>query len=467
MIYAKNQRIHHTFYYIRNGFVMEWSRRNFLKTTGYALAAQAMWPTLGFGHARTFRVGLIGTGWYGKSDLFRLMQVAQVEVVALCDVDTQRLEQARSLIKQRQPGAAPRLYRYHEEMLLKHTFDLILIATPDHWHALQAIDALHAGAHLYLQKPISVDVFEGEAIVRAQQRYQKVIQVGTQRRSTPHLIEAKRTIIDKGLLGKVAHVDMFCYYHMRNNSAPGLQPVPSVLDYDRWCGPAPQRPYDGLPHGGWWRAFMEYGNGIMGDMCIHMLDAVRWMLELGWPHTIYSEGGIRVQTAGKSNIADTQTAVFEFDGLTCSWTHRTWGEPTDAQYPWGYKIIGEKGTLACSPFQYDFTSVDGQKIHGDARYERGEFPEDTREEGIEIHAAPATRAHLKNWLDAIEKKTTPVASVSEAHCSTASCILANLSMELKRPLQYDPVTKVVRHDQQATDRLARPYRAPWKHPFVR
>lgn len=447
---------------------MHLSRRKFIRAAGFSLAGLALPKVDSWAQtAKVYRVGVIGTGWYGKSDLFRLMQITPVEMVALCDVDSNRLAEANAQVKSRLPGANPRLYRFHEEMLHKHALDLVLIATPDHWHALQAIDVLQAGAHVYLQKPISVDVLEGEAILNTQKRFPQVIQVGTQRRSTPHLLEAKREIIDKGLLGKIAQVDMFCYYHMRNNSNPQPQAVPTFLDYDRWCGPAPLRVYDGLPHGGWWRAFMEYGNGIMGDMCIHMLDAVRWMLQLGWPTEIYSEGGILVQTKGKSNITDTQTAIFKFDELTCTWNHRTWGEPADPAYPWGYKIIGENGTLACSPFQYDFTSVDGRKIHRDAVYEREQFPEDTREEGIEIHAAPATRAHLKNWLEAIEKKQPPAAPLAEAHCSTASCILANLSMELKRPLQYDPLKKLVVNDVEATDKLARAYRAPWKHPYLK
>lgn len=445
---------------------MPFSRREFIRTAGVGLAGLAVMPNPSWARfAKTYRVGLIGTGWYGKSDLFRLMQIAPFEIVALCDVDTNRLEDAKTKVKSRLPGANPTLYRFHEDMLQKHELDLVLIATPDHWHALQAIDVLKAGAHVYLQKPISVDVLEGEAILQVQKRFPKVIQVGTQRRSTPHLVEAKREIIDKGLLGKVAHVDMFCYYHMRNIEPLRHATVPSFLDYERWCGPAPLRAYEGLPHGGWWRGYMEYGNGIMGDMCIHMLDAVRWMLGLGWPQTIYSEGGIRVQKHAASNITDTQTALFQFDGLTCTWTHRTWGEPADPGYPWGFKIVGENGTLSCSPFQYDFTSVDGKKIHRDALYEREKFPEDTREDGIEIHAAPATRAHLLDWLAAIEEKRQPVAPLHEAHCSTASCVLGNLSMALKRPLEYDPERKIVRNDAEATDKLARRYRAPWKHPY--
>jgi len=147
----------------------------------------------------------------------------------------------------------------------------------------------------------------------AARKHQRVVQIGTQRKSTPHLIDARKQIIDAGLLGKIGHVDMGCYFHMRANGNPPLEPVPAFLDYELWTGPAPLRPYDGPPHLRWWRTFTEYGNGIVGDMSVHMFDTARWMLNLGWPKRITSSGGIFVQKAGKSNISDTQGAVFEYD----------------------------------------------------------------------------------------------------------------------------------------------------------
>ena len=328
------------------------------------------------------------------------------------------------------------------------------------------IDAVKAGVNVYVQKPISVDVMEGEAMLAAARKYNKVVQVGTQRRSTPHLMEAKTSIVDSGMLGKVSHVEMCCYYHMRNNANPPIEPVPAYFDYDMWTGPAPLRPYDGLPHIRWWRSFMEYGNGIMGDMCIHMFDAVRWMLNLGWPTRIHSNGGIYMDKTGKSNIADTQTAMFEYNELNCIWQHRTWGTPADPEYPWAFKIYGDKGTLCGSPIQYDFIPAgDGKKIHGDVVYEKEKYPADLTETDIEIHAAPATRLHMLNFLDAIDKGGKPVADIEEGHISTASCILANLSMQLGRSLSYDPVTRVVKGDAEATRLLQRNYRAPWVHPL--
>ncbi|WCJ58940.1 Gfo/Idh/MocA family oxidoreductase [Fontisphaera persica] len=446
------------------------NRRSFLKTASASLALSVVGTQAAeLIQQKTWRVGLIGTGWYGKSDLFRLIQVAPVEVVSLCDVDRNLLKEAGEMVSQRQKSKkVPRLYTDYRQMLAERDLDLVLIGTPDHWHALQTIAALEAGAHVYVQKPISVDVLEGEAMLAAARKHRRVVQVGTQRKSTPHLVEAKKNIVDAGLLGKVSHIEICCYYHMRANGNPPVQPVPDHLDYEMWTGPAPLRPYDGLPHVRWWRTFMEYGNGIVGDMCIHMLDTVRWMLGLGWPRRISSAGGIYVQKEGKSNITDTQTAVFEYPELTIVWQHRTWGDPPDPDYPWAMFLYGDRGTLKASVTRYDFIPRDKntKPIRKDCLYEREQFPEDVTEKGIELHAAPATRRHMLDWLAAITEGRRPVADIEEGHISTASCILANIAMQLGRPVSYDPQKRVVIGDAAATKLLRRAYRKPWKHPEV-
>ncbi len=445
------------------------NRRRFLQSSTASLAISAFGlPNLDlFYPAKNYRVALIGTGWYGKSDLLRLIQVSPVDVVALCDVDKNMLDGAAKLVTQRQKsGKTPKLYGDYRKMLAENELDLVVIGTPDHWHALQTIDAVKAGAHVYVQKPISVDVIEGEAMVAAARKYNKVVQVGTQRKSTPHLIDAKKNIVDAGLLGKISHVEMCCYIHMRNNGNPPVEPVPSFLDYEMWTGPAPLRPYDGLPHLRWWRTFMEYGNGIMGDMCVHMFDTVRWMLKLGWPEKITSVGGIYVQKGGKSNIADTQTAIFEYDELHCVWQQRSWGNSDNPDYPWSFTLYGDKGMLIASTMRCDFIPQDpkGQKIHMDVVYEKEKYPEDLTEERIELNAAPATRLHMLDFLAAIENKTRPVADIEEGHISTASCILANHAMETGRAMMYDPVKRIVKGDAEATKLLERAYRKPWVHP---
>jgi len=196
-----------------------------------------------------------------------------------------------------------------------------------------------------------------------------------------------------------------------------------------------------------------------------MLDTVRWMMDLGWPQRISSAGGIYVDKQSKSNIPDTQSALFDYGDLTVLWEHRTWGHPPDPAYPWGMTFYGDKGTLKASVHSYDFIPMGkGEKVHRDVKYELEEFPEDKTEKDLEKHVAPAIRVHMADFLKAIASRGKPVADIEQGHISTACCIFANLSLELGRALKWDPAKGEVVNDEQANQLLARPYRAPWVHP---
>jgi predicted dehydrogenase len=411
------------------------------------------------------RVGLIGCGWYGKIDLLRLIQIAPVEVVSLCDVDKQMLSDAAEIVAGRQQSRKkPHTFHDYREMLQQRDLDLVLIATPDHWHALAFLEAAKSGVDVYQQKPISVDVVEGQAMLAAARKYGRVVQIGTQRRSTPHLVEARERYIQSGALGKIGLVEIYCYYHMRATANPPDTTPPPNLDYEMWTGPAPMRPYNKLVHPRSWRAFMEYGNGIVGDMCVHMLDMTRWMMNLDWPTRISSSGGIFIDKASKANITDTQTATFEFPDLRVVWQHRSWGEANDPKHEWGATFYGEKGTLKADVFGYDYTPHSGQPVHKDVTYEYERYPEDRTEKDLERHVAPAVRYHMLDLLKAIDARSKPVADIEQGYISTASCILANNAMKLGRTFEWDPIKQQVVGDEEANRLLARPYRAPWIHP---
>jgi predicted dehydrogenase len=444
------------------------NRRQFIRGSAAALALSTL-PNYAAEFAdQKKRVGLIGCGWYGKCDLLRLIQVAPVEVVSLCDVDKQMLGAAADLVSTRQVSKKrPRTYGDYREMLKEKDLDVVLIGTPDHWHALPMIAACQAGADVYCQKPIGVDVVEGQAMLAAARKYGRVVQIGTQRRSTPHLIEARDTIIKEGKLGRIAHVEICCYWHMRATGNPPDSAPPEYLDYEMWTGPAPMRPFCKLTHPRGWRAFMEYGNGIVGDMCVHMLDMARWMMDLGWPKTISSSGGILVDKASKANITDTQTATFNFDDVQIVWNHRTWGQGVDEKYPWSATFYGDKGTLKASVFGYDFIPQgEGKPVSREVGYELEQYPEDKTEKDLEKHCAPAIRGHMKNLLSNITTRGKPVADIEQGYISSTSCILANLSLQLGRSLTWDPVKGVVVGDDEANKLLRRPYRSPWTHPEV-
>ena len=220
----------------------------------------------------------------------------------------------------------------------------MLIDTPDHWHALPMIDAVRAGLDVWVQKPISVDVVEGQAMLAAARKYKRVVQVGMQRRSTPHLINARDRVIREGKLGHHRPGrDLLLLPHARARPTRPTPTPPANLDYEMWTGPAPMRPYNQLVHPRSWRAFMEYGNGIVGDMCVHMLDMVRWMLDLGMPTRISSSGGILVDKKSKANITDTQTATFDFPNLKVVWIAPLVRRPAGSEVSVGRDLLRRQG----------------------------------------------------------------------------------------------------------------------------
>ena len=446
-------------------------RRKFLQNCSAAAAttaaivqshADAVAPT------QPRRVGLIGCGWYGKLDLLGLLHIEPVEVVALCDVDSDLLKEAADLFESRQVSKKrPKTYGDYKKLLQENKLDIVVIGTPDHWHALPTIAALEAGAHVFVQKPTSVDVMESKAMLDAARRTGKVVQVGTQRRSTPHLMEAKEKIVKAGLLGEIAYAETCCYYHMRAKGNPPNSAPPGSLDYETWVGPAPRIPYNSLIHPRSWRAFMEYGNGILGDMCVHMLDMVRWQLDLGWPKRISSAGGILVDKESLANISDTQTAIFDFEKLDVRWTHRSWGNAPDPEFPWAAFIYGTKGTLKLDVNKYRFIPRGGETITVNAVTEEDQYPtdvEDVKQWRMELKVAPAIRQHMRDFLSAIDNHSRPIADIEEAHISTASCIMANLAMKLGRTIEFDPETHTAVGDPEATALFKRAYRSPYVHP---
>lgn len=443
-------------------------RREFLQTGVGSAASLLALQSGAFAAANEEnpRVALVGCGWYGKTDLLHLIQVAPVEVVGLCDVDSQMVDEAAGLVASRQKSKKrPATFGDFRKLLSDQQPEIVLIATPDHWHCLPMVEACKAGADVYVQKPISYDVIEGQAMVAAARKRDSTVQVGLQRRSTPHLLEARDRFIRSGKLGRIGYVDIHSYYGGPANF-PAAQDPPQHLDWDMYVGPAEWRDYNPRIHPRQWRAFREFSNGQTGDLCVHFFDLVRYFLELGWPKQISASGGILMRDADSViNTHDTQTALFDYGDTQVVWNQRNWGENPDPDYPWGATLYGDKGTLKLSVRTYDFIPRgNGSPVHGEFLDEREQYPEDEQHKETEVYAAPGTRRHLQNFLDARRGGTRPVADIEEGHISTACCILANLSMELGRSLNWDSQQGQVVGDDEANQRLAREYRGDWTHP---
>lgn len=447
------------------------SRREILKCTAAATLVAA--GGRAFAAPRPYRVGVIGSAWMGRCDLFALMQVAPVEVVALCDVDRTMLDDMTrriaafpdSLTRQTR---APQLYRDYREMLKQHRFDIVIVATPDHWHALPAIAALKAGAHVYLEKPITVDITEGKAILDTARAAKRVVQVGTQRRASPPHIEARDRIVREGRLGKIGQVELYGFYHQRKRAFAPIAKPPATLDWNMYVGPAPFVAYRPDIHPINWRCFREFGNGYIADLGVHFVDTVRWMLGLRWPKRVSSVGGVFVDKHSAATVVDTQTAAFEYDDVLVSWTNREWAAiPGGPAGGWGAKLYGDKGTLTLGSISYEFVPVSGgEKLSGDLSAEMRKFPNDATLLPSDRQLVPLTRPNMRDFVAAIEQNRRPVADIEEGYISTASVILANLAMDLGRPIRWDGKAEKVIGDGEAQSRLARPYRAPWIHPAI-
>ncbi len=415
---------------------------------------------------KPLRVALIGCGWYGKTDLFHLIQVAPVEVVGLCDVDSKMAAQAAELVSTRQASKKkPPVFGDYRKLLADVKPEVVLIGTPDHWHCLPLVDACKAGADVYVQKPISYDVVEGQAMVAAARKYKRTVQVGLERRSTPHILEARDRYINSGKLGKIAYVDIHSYYGTGRDFPAATTPPPN-LDWETYVGPAKWRDYNPGIHPRRWRDAREFSNGQIGDLCVHLFDVTRMFLGLRWPKTISATGGILMRPQPSSiNVQDTQTALFDYGSVQVVWNQRNWGENPEPDYPWGVTFYGEKGTLKLSVWSYDYIPSDGgspEKVK--ALEEREKYPEDVQHKETELFAAPANRRNLLNFVQSRQNGQRPVADIEEGHISTACCIMANLSMELGRSFSYESETGKIIGDEEANRRLTRAYRSPWEHP---
>jgi predicted dehydrogenase len=286
-----------------------------------------------------------------------------------------------------------------------------------------------------------------------------------ERRSTSHILEARERYIKSGKLGKIAYVDIHSYYGS-GRSFPAPSAPPGTLDWEMYVGPASWRDYNPGIHPRRWRDAREFSNGQTGDLCVHLFDVTRMFLDLRWPKSISATGGMLMRDRDSSvNVHDTQTALFDYGDVQVVWNQRNWGQNPEPDYPWGVTYYGDKGTLKLSVWSYDYIPKDGSPPEkAKAVEEREKYPEDVQHKETELFAAPANRRNLLNFVQCRKNGERPVADIEEGYISTASCILANLSMDLGRSLRWDGEAGKVVGDDEANHRLARAYRAPWEHP---
>jgi len=324
-------------------------RRVFLGTLAAGTAALGRLSPVAAA-ADPLRVGLVGCGWYGGVVLDAAYKAKGIDVVGICDVDTERLEKMAKTVADAQ-SSAPRTYTDWNELLDHPGLQAVVIATPPHWHALPFIEACRRGLDIYCEKPLAYDVREGQAMVEAARESGRVIQVGFQRRKSQAIREAARYIADGGP-GRIVSVAANINYtpELVDNTP---QAPPPTLDWDAWCGPAPKLPYSPQVGHFHWRLEKAYGNGHLVDWGIHWIDAIRTVLGLPMPRSVRAAGGL-YGLQGRITTPDLLAAHFEFDEVPLVWSHRIFGSPeyTPATNI-GMFFYGEKETLFLNDRRYE------------------------------------------------------------------------------------------------------------------
>jgi predicted dehydrogenase len=438
---------------------MPFTRRRLLTTTAASACAWTGAPFLRAANkAAQYRTALIGCGWWGMNILIEAVAAGKTKVVALCDVDQNQLEVSADELSS-QTADAPKRYTDYRDLLDQEQIDIAIIATPDHWHALQTIAALKAGAHVFVEKPTGHTIGESRAMVRTAQDAGRVVEVGLHRRIGPHHVTAMR-FLKEGGAGKVGMVRMFAHYGGGPEAPTPNSDPPKGLDWDLYCGPAPLRPFNRKIHPGGFRNFLDFANGMLGDWGVHWLDQMLWWSEETYPKSVYSTGGRPIAGAPVLNereqttdAPDSQVAVYNFDSFTATWEHRKFAANEAEKHSIGAYFYGTKGTLHVGWRDgWTFYPSDGKQP---GRHEDAQLQEP---DGHNIKLLWA------DFLAAIEGGKTPAAEIENSHRSTTLSLLGMLSYKLGRSIQWDGAREQIVDDDEANRMLRRKYRASWEYP---
>jgi len=431
---------------------MSISRRSFLAASAVASMAYAAPAVHGVEKNKRYRTALVGSGWWGMNIARVAIEAGESDIVALCDVDRRQLDKAVAEVE-KLTGSEPKKYGDYRELLDREKPEIVIVGTPDHWHPLNTIDAVNAGAHVYVEKPISHTIHEGWAMVKAARASNRVVQVGTHRRVSPHNVSAMQ-FLREGKLGKVGMVRAFVHYPGGPGKPTPDEPVPEGLDWDMWCGPAPLRPYNPRIHPRGFRAFLDYANGTLGDWGIHWMDQILWWTEEKHPKTVFSTGARRIKE-DNTDAPDTQVVSFQFDSFTAVWEHRQYAANNAEKHNIGCYFYGTEGTLHLG-------WMDGWTF-----YPIGKNAEPIHQEP-QLHL-PDHQNIPELWADflkCIKSGERPICDIEIGHRSTNMSLLGMLSLKLGRSIQWDGDQEAVVGDEEANRLLKREYRAPWKYPQV-
>ena len=443
------------------------SRRKFLGNTAKTTAAATAAMT-GLGHAAPLgarqgttvsgdrvRVALIGCGGQGKADLGAFLKIASVDCPAIADVDDKHLAEGVKIVSLAR-GKNPDGYTDFRQILDRKDIDAVIVATPDHWHALATILSCQSGKDVYVEKPLATTIAEGRAMVTAARKYARIVAVGTQQRSATHFKNAV-AFVKGGKLGKIRMVRAWAYLDWKGDIGnPADEAPPSELHYDMWLGPAPQRPYNRMRVHHNFRWFWDYSGGLQTDWGAHMVDVVMWAMGED-PRGAMAIGGKFGFPTDLSETPDTQQSLIEFPSFSLVWEHMIGCGIGPWEREHGCEFHGENGILV--------VDRGGWEVHPETdRLKQSERIARMTPTPRQPSAGDFHLEHVRNFVECLRTRKTPTADGEVGHRSITTPHLANIAVRLRRSVRWDPAAEKIVGDPEGQALVGREYRKPWALP---
>jgi predicted dehydrogenase len=422
------------------------SRRTFNSLAPFAFAAGARAASVA--PSDKVRIGMIGCGGISVADSNAFLSHPECEIVAICDVDDAMIGKTLERLDKLR-GMKPETVKDYRRVVDRKDIDVVLVCTPDHWHALPAIAAMQAGKDVYVEKPLATSVLESRAVRDAARQTRRVAQMGTHWRSGPHYAEAVE-MVQSGKIGKVRQVRCFAYLDWVTDCGnPPDGPVPAGVDYDMWLGPAPLRPFNKNRFHFNFRWFWDYGGGLMTDWGVHLINIALWAMGPEWPKSVISSGG-KYALQDNTETPDTQIAVYDFPSYTLIWEHAVQCGLGPDRREHAVVFTGSDATLIVDMSGWELIAEPKKRTSVVEMKRRYVVDEKVR------------AAHAGNFLDCVKSRQQPVENLEVGHHVTAVSQLGNVALRSKSRIEWDAANEKVIGNETANGLLFRPYRAPWK-----
>lgn len=422
------------------------SRRTFNSLAPFAFAAGARAASVA--PSDKVRIGMIGCGGISVADSNAFLSHPECEIVAICDVDDAMIGRTLERLDKLR-GMKPDTTKDYRRVVDRKDIDVVLVCTPDHWHALPAIAAMQAGKDVYVEKPLATSVLESRAVRDAARQTKRVVQMGTHWRSGPHYAEAVE-MVQSGKIGKVRQVRCFAYLDWVTDCGnPPDGPVPAGVDYDTWLGPAPLRPFNKNRFHFNFRWFWDYGGGLMTDWGVHLINVALWAMGPEWPKSVISSGG-KYALQDNTETPDTQIAVYDFPSYTLIWEHAVQCGLGPDRREHAVVFTGSDATL--------IVDMSGWELIAEPK-KRNSVVEMKRRYVVD---EKVRAAHAGNFLDCVKSRQQPVENLEVGYHVTAVAQLGNVALRSKSRIEWDAASEKVIGNDVANGLLFRSYRAPWK-----